>query len=283
MRRSKILILVALVAMAVSTQITAAEPASLYPRKYGSNKHFLLGVAAGLERFDSNVKVTDKVTGRSVFIDGESSLGLPETEFIPILYGAWQISKRHGMGFNYFRINRTSTLNVIDANWEDLNVTGIASFSDKSSFFYINYSYAFQNTENAVIRGLLGVYAIDLKLDLDAFGDVSIGGEPVTSGEYAENFNQFVPLPLFGLDFWFAASDRWWLGGKFAMIGGKIDNVTALVTEASLRARYRFTGHVGLMIGVNYLSGDVDIDKTNTRREITYGFDGAFLGLDFRF
>jgi hypothetical protein len=43
------------------------------------------------------------------------------------------------------------------------------------------------------------------------------------------------------------------------------------------------TERVSLITGVNFLSADVDIKRTDTKREISYGFEGFYLGLDFNF
>jgi hypothetical protein len=85
---------------------------------------FSLGVAAGFQRFDTNFTFTDKSTGRDVFVDAEGTLGLPETQTIPIIYGFYRPAKKHGIGFSYFRIDRDSTFLALNENLGDLNVTG---------------------------------------------------------------------------------------------------------------------------------------------------------------
>jgi hypothetical protein len=61
-----------------------------------------LGFGYAVVRFDTNVKFTDKATDRSVFIDTEGTLGLPETDAVPILYGSYKFSQKHGIGSSYF-------------------------------------------------------------------------------------------------------------------------------------------------------------------------------------
>ncbi len=63
-----------------------------------------IGVGVGFERFDTNLKFTEKSTGRTVFIDMEGTLGMPETDTVPILYGYWRINGNHGLGFSYYQI-----------------------------------------------------------------------------------------------------------------------------------------------------------------------------------
>lgn len=55
-----------------------------------STRRMILGVAAGLVRFDTKFKFTQKSSGQSVFVDGEGTLGLNETDTVPLLYGFYR-------------------------------------------------------------------------------------------------------------------------------------------------------------------------------------------------
>lgn len=52
---------------------------------YESN-NFALGAGFGIVRFDTNVKVTDKTSGDTSYIDVEGNLDLPERSHINTLY-----------------------------------------------------------------------------------------------------------------------------------------------------------------------------------------------------
>lgn len=244
---------------------------------------FALGVAGGLERFDTNLTVTERDTGNSVLVDGEGSFGLPETQTIPIIYGAARINEKHSVGFYTFRVRREGTALSLDRNFGDLNVNGTVTFSDRTSFSYLSYRYALFDDRQTIIQGLVGVYGVDLKFDFAARGEIAIGDEVVASGFYQETIDQFVPLPLIGLDYWSRVTERWYLGGKVSFVYGAYSDVAALVVDAALRARYRMTEHVSLVTGVNFLSADVEIKRTDTIRDISYGYEGLYLGLDFSF
>ena len=57
----------------------------------------------------------------------------------------------------------------------------------------------------------------------------------------------------------------------------------AVITESSIRAKYEFNEHIGLIMGVNYFDGDITINNVDEKQEINYGFDGILLGLDVGF
>lgn len=247
------------------------------------DRRFVLGIAAGLERFDTNIRLVDRNTGNAIFIDAEGSFGLPESQTVPILYGAFRINEKHGLGFYAFRVNREGTALSINRDYGRLNVNGRVRFADDTSLSYLNYSYTLFDDNRTYIRALLGVYLLDLNLRLDAEGEITLDGQPVQSGRFSDTLSQFAPLPLVGLDYWSRVTDKWFLGGKVAFIAGSYDDVSALVVEAAIRARYRMTDRVSLITGVNFMSADADIGRTDTIQEIGYGFEGVYLGLDFNF
>jgi hypothetical protein len=43
------------------------------------------------------------------------------------------------------------------------------------------------------------------------------------------------------------------------------------------------TDRLSLVTGVNYLSADVEVKRTNQITDTRYGYNGVFLGLDFSF
>jgi hypothetical protein len=279
--------LTAVAVVAVVVLRPAAAVGQDEPEQARSQEHldrrFVLGLAVGLERFDTNIKLTDRETGKPIFLDAEGNFGLPETQVVPILYGGARLSEKHGLGFYAFRGDRTGNQLRVNGDYGDLTIDGNVTLSDRSSFSYINYNYMLFSDQRTRIRALFGVYLVDLRIELTATGNIQLGGTDVRSGVYMEEVRQLAPLPLLGLDFWTDVAGKWYLGAKVGMIGGSYDDLSAFVVEANIRARYQWTDRVAVITGVNYLSADVTIDRSDTIKDIRYGFDGIYLGLDFNF
>ena len=247
------------------------------------HRKYVLGIAVGLEHFDTTLKITDKGSGKHVFVNGEERFGLPAEQVIPIIYGAARLNRKHGLGFHAFRINRVGDRINVDGEFGDLSIDGKVTLSDRSSFSHFNYTYTMLDNEQTRLRALLGIYVVDLQIELEATGDIAIDGEPVLSRRYTESVRQLAPLPLVGLDLWSTVSERWFVGAKLGMIKGSYDGVSAFVVDAALRARFRWTDRASVITGISYLSADVTIDKSNSIQDIRYGYDGVYLGLDFNF
>ena len=246
---------------------------------------FSLGIAAGFARFDTNFNLTEKSTGRNVFIDAEGTLGLPENQTVPIIYGYFRPAEKHGIGFSYFSIDRDSNLLAVDENLGDLNVTGDVTLSDQSSFYYLSYNYTAYEDDRAFIFASFGLYGLDLKYNLTAEGAISFRGTPVASGEFEWEESVFAPLPMLGIDAWFALTPKWAIGAKVALIGGEVSDVSAFIVESTIRTRFVFSKHVAAVFGMSYFDADVTIDKDDNdlKTEVSYGLDAFFAGLDFRF
>lgn len=244
---------------------------------------FVVGVAVGLERFDTNMKQTDKASGQSTYVDGEGSFNLQPRDTIPILYGAMRLGRRHGIGFHAFRISRDGSRPVVQQDFGRLTVDGRVYMSDHSSFSYVNYQYRLMEDENMLLRGLVGVYAIDLDMTAGAVGTITLGQIPVAGREYETQVKELAPLPLVGLDFWAGISERWAFGSRLAVVGGTYDNVSAFVVEAGIRARYQLSRHTALILGAHLLDAEVTVDKSSRKDEISYGYDGVFVGFDVNF
>lgn len=262
----------------------SAQQASLEdPDSVALSRTLSVGIAAGLMRFDTNFKFTDRDSGRSVFLDAEGTMELPEVRTIPLIYGYWRPSPRHGLGFGYFSVHRDSELVAIDRNFGDLSLVGRASLSDDTRFYALTYNYTFFQDSRAFLFASFGIKAIDLEYRFDAAGVLSLDGEPIESGVYSETLDQFAPIPLIGIDAWFAVTDRWSFGARAAFVAGDVSDVRAVIIESSIRAKYAFNENVGLIMGINYFDGDITINATDQKTEINYGLDGLLLGIDVGF
>jgi hypothetical protein len=270
-------IIISTPAIGQNTPVTDGDYISNVSRKLS------VGVAAGYERFDTNFKFTDKSSGVSVFLDGEGTLGLPEIQSIPIIYGYWRPSERHGLGFSTFRIDREATLLAFNENFGDLNLTGQVTLTDQSRFYYLTYNYTLHSDDRAFVFLSLGGYGLHLRYELKASGTISFNGAPIASDEYASTASVFAPLPMIGIDTWFAVTPNWAVGAKISAVAGEYADVSATVFDSRIQAKYAFTKNFGLTFGVNYFQGEINIDKEDFRTVVHYGFNGVSMGVDLGF
>jgi hypothetical protein len=248
--------------------------------QYRPDEKFALGVGAAYVEFDTNAKFTDRNSGLSVFLDAEGSLGLPETDAVGNIYGAFRFSRKHAFNFAHFQVRRNVTIIDETVDIGDYTFSGTASLDDRTRFYSRNYGSTVFADDRASVRTVFGLYGLDLRYRFEAVGEIRIGDE-IDATEITEEASVFAPLPLVGFEFWFSFTRKWSLGSRVQAIAGQYDDVSATVFQTSLNARYRFNRRIGGLLGVTYFDADVAISKPDKKTEIAYGYDGLYLGLHF--
>ena len=250
---------------------------------YQSGK-FALGIGAAIVKFDTKLKFTDKTRTNfdSIFIDPEGTLDLPETSSVATFYGVWNINSKHSLGFSYFSVNRESSLFDIDESLEDVRIQGQAKITDATNFYRFNYGYTLFDDYRSKIKFHAGIYGLDLKWLFEAQGQITAGGVTRT-GFIQEEAKVFAPLPLIGIDLWYGFTPEWGINTKVAFVRGSYEDVSAGVLQTSINAQYRFTDHIGIAFGLAYFDADIDIEDATEKIDITYGYDGGFIGMHFIF
>lgn len=243
---------------------------------------FALGVGAAIVKFDTKMKVTDKKSGKSVFLDPEGNLDLPEISHVTTIYGVYNFNQKHSIGFSFFGINRESSVFSFDKTFEDVRVVGDATISDTTNFYRLDYGYTLFNDDRSKIKFIAGIYSLDLKYVFEAEGDITIDGI-TQSGSILEEANVFAPLPLIGLDFWFSFTPEWSMATKVGFVAGSYEDLSAVVFQTGINAQYKFTKHIGGVIGLVSFDADVVIEDNNEKQDISYAYDGLFMGVHFVF
>jgi hypothetical protein len=250
---------------------------------YQSQK-FALGIGAAIVWFDTKLKFTDKTKENfdSIFIDPEGNLDLPEISSVTTYYGVWNINPRHSLGFSFFNVNRESSILNFDETLEDVRIEGEAKLTDTTNFYQLNYGYTFFKDYRSNIKLAAGVYGIDLEYIFEAEGEITVDGV-TENGEIYEEASVFAPLPMIGLDFWYAFTPRWALATKVTFVIGSYEDVSATVIQAGINAQYRLTDHIGLVFGLASFDAKIDIEDDMEKQEVSYSYDGGYAGVHFMF
>lgn len=243
---------------------------------------FAIGAGVAVVKFDTKLKITDKKSGNSVFLDPEGNLDLPEVSYVTTIYGAYNFNQKHSISFSFFSVNRESSVFSFDKTFEDIRVVGDATMSDVTNFYRLNYGYTLFIDDRSKIKLLAGIYTLDLKYVFKADGDITQGGV-TTSGSIREEANIFAPLPLVGLDFWFSFTPKWSMATQVAFVAGTFDDVTAVVIQAGINAQYKFNKNTGWVIGMTSFTTDVVINDNAEKQDISYAYGGLFTGVHWVF
>jgi hypothetical protein len=248
---------------------------------YKDNR-FALGIGAAIVKFDTKVKFTDKTNGRSLFLDPEGNLDLPETSSVTHFYGAWNINPKHSLGLSFFNVNRESEILSFDETLEDIRIVGEAKVSDTTNFYRLAYGYTLFNDQRSKIKFHAGIYGLDLKYVFEAQGQITEDGV-TRSGSIYEEAKVFAPLPLIGVDLAYMFTPKWGINTRVAFVAGSYEDVSATVLQTNIHAQYKLTTHIGLLFGLAYFDADVVIEDEVDKKDIVYGYDGGYIGMHFMF
>ena len=102
-----------------------------------------------------------------------------------------------------------------------------------------------------------------------------------TLGSIEDVSDVFAPLPLIGLNFGFRITDSWNFTNKVAFITGSYEDLSATVIQVSIHALYRINQNFGVVMGLTYFDADIIIESSSKKRDISYSYDGAYIGMHF--
>ena len=270
-------------AVVASDAVTTTSDSVIFNDYGEQRKKGLVGIGLAAVRFDTKIRFIEKQSGVSVFLDPEGNLDLPEIARVNTFYAAYRLAKKHVIGAAYFAVKRDTTFFNQEINADDIVIlNGQASLSDDTKFYFLDYGYTLFHDHRSNVKGLLGIAGLDLKYTFEASGEIVIDGVP-TTGNYYKDASVFAPLPLFGIDLSFAFTPKWSVATKVALVAGSYEEIKASAFQARTDARYWFTKNVGGVVGISYFNADVTINEQTERKEITYGYGGAYAGLHFAF
>lgn len=243
---------------------------------------FFIGVGSAIVKFDTNIKV--KKDGElPYFIDLEGDLDLPAISYVATIYGGYDFNDKHSLNFAAFGINRQSTLLDINKNYEDIIlISANVTLADKTRFYFVDYGYTFFRDDRSDMTFVVGINGMDLHLIAEAKGQITVLGVAESKAVLADA-NVFVPLPLIGLNFGFSFTPKWRFSAAVSLVGGTYKDITATIGQSSMNFEYKLSKHVGLILGLTYFDADIEIKNSNELTEVSYGYNGGYIGAHFGF
>lgn len=198
---------------------------------------------------------------------------------VNIIYGAYDFNERHSLVFNYFAIHRESRLVDFDANYDDIILLrATIEVEDKSRFFSLGYGYNLFRDDRSSVTLVAGLNLMDLRLEATAFGELTVEGVADRRAEVVEA-DVVAPLPLVGLNFSFSFTSKWGISTQLALISGTHQGTSATVWQTSINSLYRISPHIGILLGINHFDAAVEIDDSDERSDVQYGYNGLFAGV----
>ncbi len=238
--------------------------------------HFTVELNAMFPSLDTRVRVdaSDQSPGTTIIF--EQNLGMSETETLPAFGLNWRFAKKHQLGLNFLRLDRSGsaiTTSEIRIGDEIFTVDlPISSFFDMQ-ITSLRYNYSLILDERKELSLGLGLSIQDLSFGI--VGNGNLGVIEADSGITA-------PIPTFGLNGGYAFTDKWL--GKIGF--GYLSFDLALESERQLSGDV-LSGYASLQhntfervhFGLSYQYYDVRVNwsENGLYTSVGYEYQGPML------
>lgn len=238
--------------------------------------HFTITLDAFNPNLDTRVRIDASDESPGTTIDFEQNLGLSDTETLPGFGLGWRFAKKHQLGLEYFKLDRSgssiSATNIrIGDEVFDVDLPISFFFDMEVSSFTYRYSLLFDERKELVLS--VGLSIQDLSFGL--IGNAGLGIIEVESGITA-------PLPTFGLNGGYAFTDKW-IGkagiGLFSFnlsLEGE-DELSGEVLNGYATIQHNTFKNVYFGLSYNYFDVRVDWKESGLITSVGYKYQGPML------
>ena len=194
-----------------------------------------------------------------------------------------RFKQRHRIGVQYYGFNRDSqsTLNQ-EIPIEDIVVEAGAEANSKLNIQItdVSYQYSFIRDDKHELSGTAGLFWMSLDFEVGFRG--MIEGEDGIQEDSAEvDAKLNAPLPVFGLNYGFAATSRWLTQVSFQYFTLRTNLVSGALVKVSADTRYYFWDRFEVGGGLTIFDLNVNVDSGDLKGKVDWSFWGPqlFLGL----
>lgn len=237
---------------------------------------FHLALGSFILQTDTEVRLDGRL-GEGTKFDWETTFGKGDATRFRV-DGFWRFADRHKVRMLWFNnsTRRTRTFER-DIIWDDVVYPASARITGEFDFdiYELAYEYAFLRRERYELAGTIGVHYTQFALALE--GEGQIEGEEVVSGKVRREGSVGAPLPVFGLRGLWNLSRNLWLDASAQYFALSIDQYSGSVTDVRAALLWQPKKWVGLGVGYNAFSVDLDVDTSDFKGSLQWAYDGPMV------
>jgi hypothetical protein len=246
--------------------LPAAEPNLL-------TQPFYVSLGTFFVNSDTKVRL-DGEAGTGDLVDLEKTFGdKDETRFR--IDAWWRFAEKHKLRAFWFDAKATTARTISEEiHWGDevFPIGADVAFDRQFSIYELAYEYVFLRRPSLELAGSAGLHYTKFKTALSA--------ETVNESDSA---NVDAPLPVFGLRGIWNPGGNFWIDGSAQLFSLSIDEYDGHLTDYRLAVLWQPKKWLGIGLGYNAFTIDVDVDKESFRGSMEWTYEGpqAFLSASF--
>jgi hypothetical protein len=235
-------------------------------------------LAVGTFAQDSDVEIgLDGQTGSGDRVDLDRTFGGNDATRLR-LEGSWRFAERHKLRAMWFDANVSQQRTIAqDIEWGDevFPAGTVVSLERDFSIYELAYEYAFVRRETLELAGTLGLHYARFEVSLAAALDDP--DNPGSTRRVDEEGRLKAPLPVVGVHALWNPGGRFWLDAGAQLFALSFDQVDGNLVNYRVAAIWQPRPWLGLGIGYDACTVDVDVAKERFDGSLDWTYDGPQL------
>jgi hypothetical protein len=189
----------------------------------------------------------------------------------------WRFAERHKLRFAAFGLSRSKSRTLDrEIEWGDEVYEVGAKGEFQSDFWVIQgvYDYSFLRRDNYEVGASIGAHWTSLSASIKLKADVN--GNPVTDNR-SESASVDLPLPVIGLRGQWKLPYDLWIEGSAQYFALSIDEYDGNLQDYRAFLTWQPRRWVGVSVGYERFTVDVDVDKKNFNGSLDWMYDGPMI------
>lgn len=255
--------------------LPAAEPNLLTDSLY---------VSLGTYNVGSDTKVQlDGEAGTGDQVDLERTFGDDDANRFR-LDAWWRFAERHKIRALWFDTKASASRSIdeeIDWGDETYPIGADVRLDRDFSIYELAYEYSFLRRPSFELTGSVGLHYTQFKVGLSA--ELEVDGQPGQFRTASDSARVKAPLPVIGLRGLWNPGGNFWLDASAQYFTLSIDEYDGNLTDLRLAAIWQPKRWLGIGVGYNSFTVDVDVDKSGFQGSLDWGYSGPQLFLSGSF
>lgn len=208
-------------------------------------------------------------------VDLEDDLGLKKSDTVFRVDGYWRFAEKHRFDFSAFDLSRSASKQIEkEIIWDDTTypINTTVNTEIDLSIYKAAYTWMFLKRDRSFLGATVGLYIADIGATLSGPGGGSV-----------ESNNLTAPLPVAGLRGEYRFADRWSLRGSGEFFAIDYGDYDGSLVDLFLGVDFSVTESIAVGVGVNSVTLDVGVSKSDFRGDVDWKYDGAMAYVKFDF
>jgi len=233
---------------------------------------------------DTKVRV-DGETEPGTPVDWENTFGDPGDQTRFRIDGHWRFgdSERHKLRFLWFNSSTSGSRTLqrdVEFDGEIYPVSAKVKADFSFDIYELAYEYALLHTDNYELNASIGLHMADLSMQLSAKAESSGG---TLDEDISREASVAAPLPVIGVRGIWALPNNFWIDASAQYFALSIDEYDGSVTDLKAVVLWQPKKWVGISLGYNQFSVDVDVDADRFDGKLDWTYSGPMVSYSVTF